>query len=67
MPKPLGGLLVYASNSMIYLDQSVPPYGVSLNNLTHGSTQFCLREISSKGTVLYNSYRYTKYTSNNKY
>ena len=43
VPKPLGGLLVMAANSVIYLDQSVPPYGTSVNHLTNGSTQFALR------------------------
>ena len=45
VPKPLGGLIVFAANSLIYLDQSVPPYGISLNNLTNGSTQFSLKEL----------------------
>jgi len=44
VPKPLGGLLVMAANSILYLDQSVPPYGASVNHLTSGSTQFSLKE-----------------------
>ena len=44
VPKPLGGLLVMAANSIMYLDQSVPPYGASVNHLTTGSTQFSLKD-----------------------
>jgi len=38
----LGGVLVMACNSLIYLNQSTPPYGVSLNSMTEGSTMFPL-------------------------
>lgn len=55
VPKPLGGLLVMAANSIIYLDQSVPPFGVSVNNLTNGSTQFALREQPSEPISLVNA------------
>ena len=41
--KPLGGVLVFAANSLIYLNQSTPPYGVSLNNMTDASTMFPLK------------------------
>eukprot|EP00795_Rhopilema_esculentum_P001311 gene1311-15698_t len=41
--KPLGGVLVFANNSLIYLNQSVPPYGVSLNSMTDFSTLFPLK------------------------
>lgn len=40
--KPLGGTLIMAVNSLIYLNQSIPPYGVSLNALTDASTNFPL-------------------------
>ena len=33
---------MFAINSLIYLNQSVPPYGVSLNSLTDVSTEFLL-------------------------
>lgn len=55
VPKPLGGLLVFATNSMIYLDQSVPPYGVALNSLTSGSTQFALKSQDVSPLNLLNS------------
>jgi cleavage and polyadenylation specificity factor subunit 1 len=40
--KPLGGTLIMAINSLIYLNQSIPPYGVSLNSLSDTCTNFPL-------------------------
>ncbi|XP_031525741.1 cleavage and polyadenylation specificity factor subunit 1 isoform X5 [Papio anubis] len=40
---PPGGVVVFAVNSLLYLNQSVPPYGVALNSLTTGTTAFPLR------------------------
>ena len=37
-----GGVLVYATNSLLYLNQSAPPYGVSLNSIAEHSTDFPL-------------------------
>ncbi|XP_053718091.1 cleavage and polyadenylation specificity factor subunit 1 [Synchiropus splendidus] len=42
VPKPIGGVVVFAVNSLLYLNQSVPPYGVSLNSQTSGTTAFPL-------------------------
>ena len=42
----IGGVVVFAVNSLLYLNQSVPPFGVSLNSLTTGTTAFPLREYS---------------------
>lgn len=36
--------MIFAVNSLLYLNQSVPPYGVALNGLTAGTTAFPLRE-----------------------
>ncbi|XP_063370441.1 cleavage and polyadenylation specificity factor subunit 1 [Cydia amplana] len=41
--RPLGGCLIMAVNSLIYLNQSVPPYGVSLNSVATHTTNFPLR------------------------
>ncbi|KAK7575512.1 hypothetical protein V9T40_011798 [Parthenolecanium corni] len=41
--KPIGGVLVLAVNSLIYLNQSVPPYGVALNSLAESTTNFPLK------------------------
>ncbi|OCT77362.1 hypothetical protein XELAEV_18032563mg, partial [Xenopus laevis] len=37
------GVVIFAVNSLLYLNQSVPPYGVSLNSLTNGTTSFPLK------------------------
>lgn len=46
---PPGGVVVFAVNSLLYLNQSVPPYGVALNSLTTGTTAFPLRECRGAG------------------
>lgn len=38
--------MIFAVNSLLYLNQSVPPYGVSLNCLTTGTTVFPLRKLA---------------------
>lgn len=43
VPKPIGGILVLATNSIIYLNQSIPAYGVALNSLIRESTRYPLR------------------------
>lgn len=42
VPKPIGGVLLFACNSLTYLTQSVPPYGVSLNSMGDKNTNFPL-------------------------
>ena len=37
-----GGVLIFTVNSLLYLNQSVPAYGASLNSLTKDSTSFPL-------------------------
>lgn len=40
--KPIGGTIILAVNSIIYLNQSIPPYGVSLNSVAESSSAFPL-------------------------
>ena len=40
VPRPIGGVLILAFNSLIYLNQSVPPYAVSLNSFSESSSSF---------------------------
>lgn len=40
--KPIGGTLIMAVNALIYLNQSIPPYGVSLNSLPETCSNFPL-------------------------
>ncbi|KNC84697.1 hypothetical protein SARC_03102 [Sphaeroforma arctica JP610] len=42
VPEPLGGLILLGTNSMVYLNQSTPAYGVSLNSNMDGCTKFPL-------------------------
>ena len=44
VPRPIGGALVLAVNCLLYLNQSVPTYGVSLNTITETSSRFPLSE-----------------------
>lgn len=41
--KPLGGTLIFSVNALIYLNQSIPPYGVSLNSIAETCTNFPLK------------------------
>ena len=36
----IGGVIVFAATSVIYLNQSVPPYAASLSSLSTVATQF---------------------------
>uniref|UniRef100_A0A8D8U9P9 Cleavage and polyadenylation specificity factor subunit 1 n=1 Tax=Cacopsylla melanoneura TaxID=428564 RepID=A0A8D8U9P9_9HEMI len=48
--KPLGGTLILTNNALIYLNQSIPPYGVSLNSIADTSTSFPLEQ--QEGTTI---------------
>ncbi|XP_050311770.1 LOW QUALITY PROTEIN: cleavage and polyadenylation specificity factor subunit 1 [Anthonomus grandis grandis] len=41
--KPLGGTLIFAVNSLIYLNQSIPPYAVSVNSIAEQSSSFPMK------------------------
>ena len=43
VPRPIGGVLIFCTNILIYLNQSVPPFAVSLNSFTDSSSAFPLQ------------------------
>ena len=43
VPKPIGGVLIFAINSLIHLNQGLPPFGISLNAFNDGNTSFPLK------------------------
>ncbi|CDH93388.1 putative cleavage and polyadenylation specificity factor subunit 1 [Caenorhabditis elegans] len=45
IPKPLGGALVFGSNTVVYLNQAVPPCGLVLNSCYDGFTKFPLKDL----------------------
>lgn len=46
--------MVFAVNSLLYLNQSVPPYGVALNSIANTSTSFPLSEFLTPKFFLLN-------------
>lgn len=40
VPAPIGGILIFAVNSLIYINQSVPSYAVSLNSLATRTSSY---------------------------
>ncbi|VDK47594.1 unnamed protein product, partial [Cylicostephanus goldi] len=52
IPKPLGGVLVIGSNEVIYLNQSVPPCGISLNSCYDNFTKFPLKDLKHLSMTL---------------
>lgn len=50
--RPIGGVLIMAVNSLIYLNQSVPPFGVALNSIAKTLTNFPLVQQEDVNLVL---------------
>ena len=61
-----GGVLVCSTNSLLYLNQSVPPYGVSLNSIAEQSTAFPLRKYNKLYSITFMQYSKSKHCSNNQ-
>lgn len=43
IPKPIGGVLIFATNALIHLNQGLPPYGIALNGFNDSNTSFPLK------------------------
>ncbi|VDK82154.1 unnamed protein product [Litomosoides sigmodontis] len=52
VPRPVGGILIVAINELIYLNQSVPPCGISLNSCMDGYTKFPLKDFKHMALTL---------------
>ncbi|KAI6235977.1 hypothetical protein M3Y95_00108700 [Aphelenchoides besseyi] len=52
LPLPLGGVCLFGSNEIIYLNQSVPPCGLSLNSDADEYTRFPLTDAKSTAITL---------------
>uniref|UniRef100_A0A158Q7F8 CPSF_A domain-containing protein n=1 Tax=Elaeophora elaphi TaxID=1147741 RepID=A0A158Q7F8_9BILA len=52
IPRPIGGILLVAINELIYLNQSVPPCGISLNSCMDGYTKFPLKDFKHMAVTL---------------
>ncbi|EDV21798.1 uncharacterized protein TRIADDRAFT_59883 [Trichoplax adhaerens] len=44
VPRPIGGVLIFAANCLLHLNQSKPPYAESLNSITDESTTFPMHD-----------------------
>lgn len=45
VPKPIGGVLVFSQNCLIYLNQSIPPYATGLNSMATKATNFPMSKL----------------------
>jgi cleavage and polyadenylation specificity factor subunit 1 len=52
VPPPIGGILIFSVNSLIYINQSVPSYGVSLNSIAKTTSKYPFRNMESTRITL---------------
>ena len=52
VPSPIGGILLFGVNSLIYINQSVPSYGVSLNSIAKISSNYPFKNMESTKITL---------------
>lgn len=55
VPPPIGGMLLFALNSLIYINQSVPSYGVTLNSIAKLTSSYPFRNMEHVKITLDNS------------
>lgn len=47
IPLPVGGICLFGANEIIYLNQSVPPCGLTLNSCADEYTKFPMNDMKS--------------------
>lgn len=47
VPRPIGGLLVFSTSSIIHVVQGNPPHGISLNSAAVGVVRFALKPVQN--------------------
>lgn len=47
VPQPIGGALVFGANTLFYINQGIPSYGVSLNSKGDSTTDNVISKIFS--------------------
>ena len=52
VPQPIGGVLIFTVNGLIYINQSVPSYGVSLNSIGKTTTKYPFKNMENTKITL---------------
>ena len=52
VPSPIGGILLFGVNSLIYINQSVPSYGVSLNSIAKLTSNYPFKNMENTKITL---------------
>lgn len=52
VPPPIGGILLFGVNSLIYINQSVPSHGVSLNSIAKATSSYPFKSMESTRITL---------------
>ena len=52
VPPPIGGILLFGVNSLIYINQSVPSYGVSLNSIAKATSSYPFKSMENTRITL---------------
>ena len=52
VPPPIGGVLLFAVNSLIYINQSIPSYGVALNSIAKTSSNYPFKNMEDSRLTL---------------